>query len=195
MKRSTILILVLFLTACSGGRQSPPSNLDNACAMKSARSGWFKDLRRVERKWGVPDYVILATVYQESKFVAKARTPLKFALGVIPMGRRSSAYGYSQALDGTWAWYLRENSRRSARRDRFDDATDFMGWYMNETFERNGIAKSDAYNQYLAYHQGHTGYARGSYRGKAWLLDVAQRVQDRANMYKSQLATCRRRGR
>ena len=57
MKRSTILILVLFLTACSGGRQSPPSNLDNACAMKSARSGWFKDLRRVERKWGVPDYV------------------------------------------------------------------------------------------------------------------------------------------
>ncbi len=83
MKRSTILILVLFLTACSGGRQAPPSNLDNACAMKSARSGWFKDLRRVERKWGIPDYVILATIYQESKFVAKARTPLKFALGVI----------------------------------------------------------------------------------------------------------------
>ncbi len=192
MKRSTILILVLFLTACSGGRQAPPSNLDNACAMKSARSGWFKDLRRVERKWGIPDYVILATIYQESKFVAKARTPLKFALGVIPMGRRSSAYGYAQALDGTWEWYKRDNRIRSARRDKFDDAVDFMGWYMNETNQRNGISKNDAYNQYLAYHQGHTGYSRGSYRGKTWLLNVAEKVRARANMYQAQLATCRR---
>ncbi len=193
MKRSTILIMVLFLTACSGSRQSPPSNLNNACAMKSARSGWFKDLRKVERKWGIPDHVILATIYQESKFVSKARTPLKFALGVIPMGRRSSAFGYAQALDGTWDWYERDTRRRSARRDRFDDAVDFMGWYMNESHKRNGIAKGDAYNQYLAYHQGHTGYARGSYRGKEWLIEVANKVQARSNMYQAQLATCRRR--
>ena len=192
MKRSTILILVLFLTACSGGRQAPPSKLDNACSIKSQRSGWFKDLRKVERRWGVPDYVILATIYQESKFVARARTPLKFALGVIPMGRRSSAYGYSQALDGTWDWYRRDTKRRSARRDKFRDAVDFMGWYMNESNERNGISKQDPYNQYLAYHQGHTGYARGSYRGKTWLIEAARKVEARANLYKSQLASCRR---
>lgn len=193
MKRSTILILVLFLTACSGGRQSPPSNLDNACSMQSSHSGWFKDLRRVERKWGIPNYVILATIHQESKFVAKARTPYRFALGVIPMGRQSSAYGYSQAIDSTWNWYRRANGRRSARRNDFRDSVDFMGWYMNESNKRAGISKTDTYNQYLAYHQGHTGFKRGSYRSKTWLVDIAAKVQARADMYQAQLATCRRR--
>lgn len=193
MKHSTILILVLFLTACSGGKQSAPSNLDNACSMKSTHSGWFKELRKVERKWGVPDYVILATIHQESRFVAKARTPLKFALGVIPMGRRSSAYGYAQAIDGTWDWYRSSTGKRSAKRDKFRDAVDFMGWYMNESNKRVGIAKTDAYSQYLAYHQGHTGYKRGSYRSKGWLTAIASKVQARANMYKTQLASCRRR--
>jgi len=192
MKHSTILILVLFLTACSGGKQSPPHNLDNACSIKSTRAGWFKDLRKVERKWGVPDYVILATIHQESRFVAKARPPLKFALGVIPMGRRSSAYGFSQALDGTWDWYRSATHNRSARRHNFDDSVDFIGWYMNESNKRAGIAKTDAYNQYLAYHQGHSGFKRGSYRSKAWLVKVAHKVQARANMYKAQLAGCRR---
>ncbi|MBV1863563.1 MAG: transglycosylase SLT domain-containing protein [Rhodobacteraceae bacterium] len=192
MKRSTILILVLFLTACSGGRQSPPSNIDNACAMKSARSSWFKDLRKVERKWGVPDYVILATIHQESKFVSKARTPLKYMLGVIPMGRHSSAYGYAQAIDGTWDWYRNATGNRSAKRHKFRDAVNFMGWYMNESNKRLGISKNDAYKQYLAYHQGHTGFKRGSYRSKTWLTNIASKVQTRANMYKEQLASCSR---
>ena len=33
----------------------------------------------------------------------------------------------------------------------------------------NGVPLHDAYNQYLAYHEGKAGYARGSYRGKSWL--------------------------
>ena len=33
MKRSTILILVLILAACSGGRSDPPAKLDNACSI------------------------------------------------------------------------------------------------------------------------------------------------------------------
>jgi hypothetical protein len=192
MKRSTILILVLFLTACSGGRQTPPANLNNACAMKSEKSKWFKDLRKVERKYGVPDYVILATIYHESRFVAKARTPHKYALGIIPMGRRSSAYGYAQVIDATWDGYRRATGNYGAKRRKFRDAVDFMGWYMNESNKKLGIAKTDAYNQYLAYHQGQTGYRRGSYRSKGWLLDVASKVQARANMYRDQLATCRR---
>ena len=147
----------------------------------------------MERKWGVPREVILATIYHESRFVAKARTPRKYTLGVIPMGRQSSAYGYSQALDGTWDWYKRETGKRLARRDRFGDAVDFMGWYMTVTQKKTGVAKSDAYNQYLAYHQGHTGYNRGSYNGKTWLTNVASKVRERAAMYGNQLATCRRR--
>ena len=60
-----------------------------------------------------------------------------------------------------------------ARRNNIRDASDFMGYYMNISRERNGISLHDARNQYLAYHDGHTGYARGTYRQKAWLMRVA----------------------
>ena len=190
MKYSTILIAVLILAACSGGRSDPPRNLDNACSIKSQKPRWFRDLGKVEKRYQVPAHVILATIYHESRFVGNARTPRKYALGVIPMGRQSSAYGYSQALDGTWDWYKTSTNQRRAKRDRFDDAVDFMGWYMTKTQEKTGVSKTDAYNQYLAYHQGHTGYNRGSYRNKSWLINVARKVQARSDMYARQLATC-----
>ncbi len=146
--------------------------------------------RTTQRKWGVPVYVQMATIHQESKFIGNARTPHQFALGIIPMGRQSSAYGYSQALDGTWEEYQKEQRQRGARRDRIDDATDFMGWYMTGTYERLGVPLSDARNQYLAYHEGRTGFARQSYQDKPWLMDVAQNVAERAEMYQFQLASC-----
>ena len=61
---------------------------------------------------------------------------------------------------------------------------------MNLSKERNGIALSDARNQYLAYHEGHTGYSRGTYRGKAWLMRISGEVASRAETYRTQLARC-----
>jgi hypothetical protein len=107
------------------------------------------------------------------------------------MGRQSSAYGYSQALDGTWEEYQQSEGRRSAKRDRIEDATDFMGWYMDQSSQKLGISKADAEGQYLAYHEGRTGYANQSYLGKPWLVDVAASVGARAVMYESQLGYCR----
>ena len=60
------------------------------------------------------------------------------------------------------------------------------------SYQRNGIQLSDARNQYLAYHEGHTGYARGSYNRKSWLLGVANKVEARSNAYKVQLDSCRK---
>ena len=65
-----------------------------------------------------------------------------------------------------------------------------MGWYMDQTQRKLAIAKTDAANQYLAYHEGHSGYARGSYNAKSWLLRVAGEVGARAVIYSSQLAAC-----
>ena len=185
------LILVLAVASCGSREGSAPRNLDNACSILEQRPSYISAFRATERKWGVPVAVQMATMYQESKFVSTARTPLRFTLGVIPMGRQSSAYGYSQALDGTWDEYRRDTGRRTARRDRIRDATDFMGWYMNNTRERNGVPLNDARRQYLAYHEGHTGYRRGSYNSKPWLLRVANQVGDRAVMYDVQLSRCR----
>ena len=49
---------------------------------------------------------------------------------------------------------------------------------------------NDAYNQYLAYHEGQTGYSRGNYNGKGWLIVVANEVQAMANRYEAQLRAC-----
>ena len=184
-------ILLILLASCGGGNFKAPRNLDNACAILAQRPSYWKALKRTERKWGVPTSVQMAAIYQESKFIGNARTPHRYVLGVIPMGRQSSAYGYSQALDGTWEEYQKEEGGRGTKRDRIEDATDFMGWYMHNSTERLGISKSDARAQYLAYHEGRTGYANQSYQGKPWLVEVAGAVEARAVMYESQLSGCR----
>lgn len=187
-------MLLLLLAACGGGSSqfSAPRDLDNACAIVRERPQYYRAMQATERKWGIPIHVQMATIHQESKFIGNAQTPHRYALGVIPMGRQSSAYGYSQALDGTWEEYQEDQRRRSARRDRIADATDFMGWYMDQSTQRLGISKSDAQGQYLAYHEGRTGYARQSYLGKPWLVEVAAKVQSRSQMYAQQLSGCRR---
>jgi len=185
------MIVALILASCGGGQNSPPRNLDNACSIVKQRPHYARAFKATKRKWGVPVAVQMSVIYHESRFRGDARTPFRYVLGVIPMGRQSSAFGYSQALDGTWDEYRRATSSRGAKRDNIRDATDFMGWYMNVSREKNGISLSDARNQYLAYHEGQTGFARGSYRRKSWLMRVANNVEARAIMYQAQLAQCR----
>ncbi len=186
-----VLFGVLFLASCGGGSKQPPSKLNDACSIARERPDYIKAFKSTERKWGVPVHVQMATIYQESRYRHDARTPHQYVLGVIPMGRQSSAYGFSQALDGTWDEYQKETGKRRAKRDRIRDASDFIGWYMNKSYERNGIHPSDTRNQYLAYHEGHSGYARGSHYSKTWLLNVANDVDARAKLYQAQLAGCR----
>ncbi|MBM9593705.1 transglycosylase SLT domain-containing protein [Roseitranquillus sediminis] len=186
------VVLTLLAASCGSGNYTAPRDLENACAIVAERPHYLRAMKRTERRWGVPVHVQMATIHQESKFIGNARTPVQYTLGIIPMGRQSSAYGYSQALDATWDEYRQSSGRRRAQRDDIDDATDFMGWYMNKTRDRNRIALNDAFNQYLAYHEGHTGYARGSYNGKPWLIEVAQRVSTRAEYYRGQLRACGR---
>lgn len=184
------LILFGFMAACGSSNHSAPKNLDNACSIIDQRPSYLTAMKRTQSRWGVPVAVQMATIYQESKFIGNARTPHQFALGVIPMGRQSSAYGYGQALDGTWDEYKREQGGWGRRRDDIADATDFMGWYFTKSREDLGIPLGDARNQYLAYHEGRTGYRRGSYRNKSWLLRVSSEVADRAVMYDTQLKSC-----
>jgi len=191
MRTILFLSLMVVVAACSSV-PPPPRNLNDACAIQAERPRWVKEMAAVEKKWGVPVHVQMATIYQESKFKGDARTPLDFKLGVIPMGRDSSAYGYSQAIDSTWDWYRRDTGRRGAKRDNFSDAVDFMGWYMNESNERLSISKSDTRAQYLAYHDGHSGYARQTYKRKGWLMRISSEVASRADMYEEQLAGCQR---
>ncbi|GGH62229.1 lytic transglycosylase [Frigidibacter albus] len=191
MSRLLRVSVFVLVASCGGGNYSAPRNLDDACAIVSQRPEYLRAMQQTERRWGVPVAVQMATIYQESSFIGDARTPFRYALGVIPMGRQSSAYGYSQALDGTWEEYQSDTGNRRAQRNRIADATDFMGWYMHKSAEGLGIPKWDAQNQYLAYHEGRSGYASGSHRQKGWLLNVAAEVGQRAVTYDTQLRACR----
>ncbi|MEJ6402873.1 transglycosylase SLT domain-containing protein [Yoonia sp. 2307UL14-13] len=190
------MMVILVLGSCSGGGSGygkAPRELDNACSILSERPEYQRAFQRVERKYGVPVPSLMAIIYQESKFISDNRTPHQYALGVIPVGRQSSAFGYSQALDGTWEEYQDQVAGRRARRDDIDAATDFMGWYMQQTVEETGVPIYDTRNQYLAYHDGRTGFKRGTWRSKSWLVRIAGEVEARAVLYDTQLRGCGRR--
>ena len=188
-KLIVLLTISLMLCSCS---VAPPKNIDNVCAMFDEYYDWYRAAKDVSRRYKIPESVTMAFIHQESKFISNNRPPRKWYLGFIPGPRPSSAYGYAQALDGTWKEYKRKTGRWSADRDDFDDAVDFIGWYNRQSIKRIGLPAHDAYSLYLAYHEGAGGFIRGTYKKKAWLKKVAAKVQRRANMYQQQLVSCRK---
>ena len=182
--------ILLFLASLAGVASFRRRNLDDACAIVRERPEYYRAMKASERKWGIPIHVQMAAIHQESKFVGNARTPHRFALGIIPMGRQSSAYGFSQALDGTWEEYQDEQGRRSARRDRINDATDFMGWYMYNSTVKLGISQGDA-QPVPCLSRRRTGF-KCKLWAKGWLVDVADRVGQRSQTYAMQLQACGR---
>lgn len=184
------LVLALVLASCSSTPSGPPSNQDNVCAIFDERPEWYEAAQAAALKWGAPIEVQMAIIWKESSFRAEARPPKEYALGLIPLGRPSSAYGYPQALDGTWEWYRSDTGNSGADRDDFDDASDFVGWYMAKTRQMIGIDMNDAFSQYIAYHQGHAGYRSGRWKGNDWLRQAAGKVASQAARYRVQLSNC-----
>lgn len=182
-----ILLSVLFLVSCV---KRPPSNVDNVCRIFKQYPAWYRDAKEVERRWQVPVSVQMAIIHQESKFDGTARPPRDKFLGFIPWSRPSTAYGYTQALRQTWEDYTKQYGNWFSSRDDFTSAVDFIGWYVNQTHKRTGVARNDAYNLYLAYHEGIGGYEHRSYRDKLWLVNVAHKVKNRSDIYRKQLASC-----
>lgn len=176
----------LFIAGCASG---PPKQMNNACRIFAEKSGWEKHTRRAARKWRADAATLLAIMHQESSFDANAKPRRKRFLG-IPTRRPSSAFGYPQALDSTWKLYRRASGNFIAQRDRFKDAIDFIAWYAAQSRRRLKVAPHDAYRNYLAYHEGWNGYARGTHKRKKWLLGVAKKVDRQANRYRAQLQRC-----
>ncbi|MHA7817432.1 MAG: transglycosylase SLT domain-containing protein [Pseudohaliea sp.] len=185
------LLLVSLCLVVAGCATTPPRDLDNLCEIFRDKDGWYDDARDASERWGSPIPVLMAIMHQESRFVAKAKPPRKKIFGFIPGPRPSDSYGYSQALKATWRAYERSAGNYGADRDDFGDAIDFIGWYNHQSTRRNGIRPDDAYRLYLAYHEGHGGFARGSFRSKDWLRSVARKVERRSSLYSGQLPACR----
>jgi hypothetical protein len=188
VKRVLLITALSLLTACA----SPPRNTGNICSVFEDRRSWFHAAQNSAERWSVPIPVTMAFIQHESGFRSRSRPPRNRILGFIPGRRPSNAFGYAQALDSTWNDYERATGNASASRSDFADAVDFIGWYNSNSYRINSIERSDAHSLYLAYHEGNTGFARRSYEGKGWLIDVASKVQANTNLYERQLAGCER---
>jgi hypothetical protein len=185
--RALLLLVLVMLTGCT---TAPPRDQNNLCNIYREYPDWYEDSLEMQQTWGTPQHVSMAIMKQESSFVSDALPPRDYVLGFIPWGRVSSAYGYAQALDPVWGEYL-EATDNGGSRDNFDDAMMFIGWYTTGTYSQLGISRWDAYNQYLAYHEGRGGYRRGTYRSKPWLMQVARKVEQQSRNYLAQLKQCR----
>lgn len=186
-----VLLLFLgsfvFLASCSA---APPKKMNNICSIFKEKRSWYGDAKKASKRWGSPIAINMAIIHQESRFQATAKPPRKKILWVIPGPRPSSAFGYAQAKTTTWDWYREKSGHRGADRSDFDDAIDFVSWYNHMSVKQSSISAKDPYNLYLAYHEGHGGFKRKTYRKKKWLRRVAKKVERRAKAYHSQLKSC-----
>jgi hypothetical protein len=180
--------------ALAGCGSTPPTQINDICAVFAQRDGlfndWYAEAKKAEQSYGIPVHVLMATVRVESGFDGDARPPRKTHLGFIPGKRASSALGYSQALNGTWEEYQRETGRGGARRTDFGASVDFIGWYHRKTVERFGAPPDDAYSLYLAYHSGWSGYQRGVWRERPVAQKGAAKAADMASRYQAQMTMC-----
>ena len=180
------LLNYIIISGCMG----VPKNQENACSIIKQKKNWRSALKRTERNWGISPGMQLAFIKTESNFRSTARTQRKYFLGLIPSGRISSAYGYSQALDGTWTEYKKSTGNKYHRRSNFAHSTNFIGWYVDKTNRLLGISRSNAYLQYLAYHQGQAGFKTGAYKNKKRLLAVAEKTSLNTKKFDQQLKKC-----
>lgn len=190
MRALSSLLPLLLLAGCASNPLNPPRNAMDLCAIMAERPHWKESLRRAESRWGIPVPVMMATMFHESSYRHDARPPRRYYFGFIPGSRPSTAYGYAQALDGTWDEYVDRNNRWFARRDDFTDALDFIGWYHSLSTRELGMRPDDMQNLYLAYHEGRNGFARSSYLAKPWLVRYSERVAQTGQLYRSQYASC-----
>ena len=179
--------ILLILSSCS----STLSNTKDSCSIFSERYLWYKHAKKAEKKWGAPIYIQLAFIKKESDFDWLAKPERTKLFKIIPYKRKSSSFGYSQAIKGTWDQYKKETNNRLATRARFKDSVDFIGWYINKTEKLLKISKTDSYRQYIAYHEGWGNYK--NYKNNKKVILFAKEVKNQANQYRKQLYKCEKR--
>jgi hypothetical protein len=182
-----LTLLILFFSGCS----SVPTNTSDSCSIFNERYLWYKYVKKTEKRWGTPIYVQLAIIKMESNFDWLAKPARQKLFKVIPFKRPSSSFGYSQAVKGTWKQYKNETGNKLARRTRFKDSVDFIGWYTHKTETILKISKQDAFRQYLAYHEGWGAYK--NYKKNQKVIGLAKKVKKQSDKYKSQLKKCQKR--
>ena len=184
------VLAAVFVALAAGCATTPPKRQGDLCEVFEQYPDWYDYARTSEKEWGTPIHVLMAFVRHESSYRSHAKPPFEWFLGIVPLGRPSSAKGYAQAQDPVWGEYQAERGSLLRSRSDMKDALDFIGWYNDKTWRELKIPRDDAYNLYLAYHEGRGGYRRGSWKKKPGVQRTAKKVTETARLYRSQIERC-----
>lgn len=187
---SVVIGLGLVVVAGISSRRQPPPPPHDVCRVFAERPDWHDAARRTAREWKVSEAVQMAFIQQESGLRGWVRPPRRPWWWILPGRRPSTAFGFAQALDGTWDEYRRARDRAGARRDLFADASDFVGWQLHRLHLELGLDKSDVFDLYLAYHEGARGYRERRFADKPEVRRAATRVATLARTYSQQYESC-----
>lgn len=181
-KFAALLIAIL----CSGCSSEPPSNPKDLCGVFQEKDSWYAAAHRVHERYGIPIHVAVAIMAQDHGLVMRENDPIDSVFSKF----KGEEEGYLTVSDEIWRQYAEEAGAFFCDRRNFGDALDFIGWYMNKSLKKCGVALSDAYDQYLCYREGWEGYNLESYKVKSWMQDAALQVVKRASAYRTQLLQC-----
>ena len=180
LKKYFLFFLFFILIGCS----SVPKNTVNACAIFDEKYLWYKFAKSTEKKWGAPVELQMAIIKKESGYDWLARPERTKLFKVIPWKRKSSSLGYSQAVVDTWETYKRSTGKKYVTRVLFKDSSDFIGWYVDQTYKKMKVSKKNYFRQYLYYYNGWTKRTRSE------SIPYAKEVSRTAKKYRAQIRKC-----
>lgn len=191
--RRYLIPLIVALSGCTTVPHSAeqprtekqPRDIENLCSIFAEKEHWVGAARTSHEKWNLPVELMMAIIRHESAFIANSR----------PRNNKgellSSAYGYAQALDGTWSQFKNETARRSDKRTDFADAVYFVGWYSNKAMDTHpGLSPYDVIGLYVLYHNGWSSLQQEKEPPSAELLRLATKVYKTTLNYHQQLKQC-----
>ena len=181
------LLLFCFLTACSTEKVS---KTDDVCTVFNKNYDWYRAAYHAQKKHNIDANIIMAVMAQESNYIYNARPSKHYVFNFIPWGYKTSARGYAQIIDGAWDDYKKENNKWFPSRHSFNDASDYIGWYLNKASNNLKIKRNDSYHLYLAYHQGLSGYKRHEEKHNQKLDLIAKKVQRNTFRYQKEFKQC-----
>ncbi|MED7788744.1 transglycosylase SLT domain-containing protein [Francisella sp. 19X1-34] len=177
-----LILFVIIISSCS--EETKIDDKMGPCEILAQHPSWKKPLKMAQDKYKLPPAFAMAIIYQESRFDANAKS------------KYSSAYGYAQAVDGTWK-HFQQDVNSNAKRNNFNDSVQFIGWYMAQLSKSLKISMSDSKNLYMAYMLGATGFKRykaGTFKNKAKIQEdkkIAEKVSNYTKAYQSQFKNCK----
>ncbi|MEE2769616.1 MAG: transglycosylase SLT domain-containing protein [Pseudomonadota bacterium] len=187
-KASLIFIILFTLVGCAPQKVTKK---EDVCEVYNKNFNWYRSAVRAQNKYHIDANIIMAVMAQESNFTYNARPQKNYVFNFVPWGYKTSARGYAQVIDGAWDDYKKQTNQWFPSRHSFNDACDYVGWYLNKASKRLHINRNDSYHLYLAYHQGLTGYKRHDEKHDQKLNLIAKKVQKNTQRYQSEFKQCK----